>query len=102
IYYRVKNGVVFFSGSFVAIVQSPGKPLTTSSLPEGITPGDTYNTDSILSADCGVWYLPHVWFSRSERRPYLGGVIYLGNGSKVPVNTSVAIHFRGDASFVIG
>lgn len=102
IYYRVKNGVVFFSGSFVAKPQNPMQPLTTSFLPEGITTCDKYNPESILPADCGVWYLPHVWFHRSERRPYLGGIIYFGNGSVVSSDTSVGIHFRGDSSFVIG
>ena len=102
IYYRVKNGVVFFSGTFVAKGQSPSKPLTTSSLPEGVAPCSHYGGGPVMSADCGGWYLPYVWFHRSERRPYLSGIIYLGNGSVVSSNTSMTINFKGDASFVIG
>lgn len=102
IYYRVKNGVVYFSGSFVAKGQSPSAPLTTSSLPEGVAPCSHYGAAPVMSADCGVWYLPHVWFHAAERRPYLGGIIYLGNGSVVGLTINMTIQLKPDALFVIG
>ncbi len=102
IYYRVKNGVVFFSGSFVAKPQNPGKPLTTSSLPEGVVPCSHYGGAPTMSADCGVWYLPHLWFDAPSRRPCLSGIIYLGDGSAVSLNTSMTIQLKPDALFVIG
>lgn len=102
IYYRVKNGVLYFSGRFVAKGQTPSAPLTTSSLPEGVALCSHYGTDPVMSADCGVWYLPHVWFNVAERRPYLGGVIYLRDGSTVASTINMTIRLKTDASFVIG
>ena len=100
IYYRVKNGILYFSGVFVAKSQHPPAPLTTSALPEGVAPCSHYGGAPTMSADSGVWYLPHVWFNVAERRPYLGGIIHLRDGS---VNYSnMTIYFKPDASFVIG
>lgn len=102
IYYRVKNGVVHFSGVFVARGQSPSAPLTTSALPEGIAPCSYYGATPVLSADCGVWYLPHLWFHVAERRPYLGGIISLANGSVVGLTVNMTIMLKPDALFVVG
>ncbi|HOM58056.1 MAG TPA: hypothetical protein PLG27_09925, partial [Candidatus Latescibacteria bacterium] len=76
--------------------------LTTSSLPEGVAPCSHYGAAPVMSADCGIWYLPHVWFNRSERRPYLGGIIYLRDGSTVGLTINMTIQLKPDASFVIG
>lgn len=102
IHYRVKNGVVYFTGNFVAKGQNPVKPLTTSSLPEGVAPSPWYGGSPTMSADCGVWYLPNMFFHAAERRPYLGGIIYLGDGKIVSLTINVAIFLKPDASFVIG
>ncbi len=102
IYYRVKNGILYFSGVFVAKGQSPHAPLTTSALPEGVAPCSHYGSGPVISADCGISYLPHMWFHVAERRPYLGGIIYLRDGSTVGLTINKTINLKPDASFVIG
>lgn len=91
IFYRVKNGVLYLAGSFVASASGVAA-LTTSAIPEECMPSTSYGSAIRVRASAGVWRIPDIYISIADRKIYMGGVVDIATSSSLgAVQVTVSI-----------
>lgn len=79
--YRVKNGVLFLSGSFTVVARGSFMALTTSEIPAGFMPSTEYGTRIRVPALSTVWRIADVYFMLPNRKLYMSGVLDIATGA---------------------
>lgn len=97
--YRVKNGVIFLSGSFVVNASGINRALTTSEIPAECMPSTEYGTIIRVPATEGVWRIADVFLKHTDRKLYMNGVADIRTGSPLgSVNVTLTLN---DCSWVL-